>query len=46
MAEMSALLERAEAGKWLLCFEHDAHMEACRIHKDGKRFSAGETVSI
>jgi glyoxylase-like metal-dependent hydrolase (beta-lactamase superfamily II) len=46
MEEKAALLERAEAGKWLLCFEHDAHLEACRIQKDGKRFAAGEAISI
>jgi glyoxylase-like metal-dependent hydrolase (beta-lactamase superfamily II) len=46
MEEKSALLERAHAGKWLLCFEHDAHLAACTIHRDGKRFGVGETVSI
>ncbi|HXV13841.1 MAG TPA: MBL fold metallo-hydrolase [Candidatus Krumholzibacteria bacterium] len=46
MEEKAALLERAEAGKWLLCFEHDAHMEACRVTREGKRFTAGETVRI
>lgn len=46
MDEKTSLLERASAGNWLLCFEHDAHVEACRIQKDGRRFSTGERVEI
>lgn len=46
MEEKAALLDRAEAGKWLLCFEHDAHMEACRLKREGKRFAPGEPVLI
>jgi hypothetical protein len=46
MREKSELLERAVEGKWLLCFEHDAHMVACRIQKDGKRFGAGEPIDL
>ncbi len=46
MEEKAALLERASAGSWLLCFEHDAHMAACRLVKDGKRFTPGEEVTL
>jgi glyoxylase-like metal-dependent hydrolase (beta-lactamase superfamily II) len=46
MTEKSALLDRAVAGNWVLFFEHDAHLEACRILKDGKRFAMGEHVTL
>jgi len=44
MAEKTATLERAAAENWVLLFEHDAHLDACRIVKDGKRFAPGERV--
>jgi len=30
----------------VMFFEHDAHLPACRISRDGKRFGVGEEVSI
>jgi len=46
MQEKSAVLERAAAENWILFFEHDAHLAACRIVKDGKRFTKGAEVDI
>ena len=46
MDEKVGLLERATAGQWVLCFEHDAEIEACHIQKEGKRFVMGGAVSI
>lgn len=46
MDEKVALLARAVAGQWVLCFEHDAEIGACRIQKEGKRFVMGEAVSF
>jgi glyoxylase-like metal-dependent hydrolase (beta-lactamase superfamily II) len=46
MEEKTSLLERAEAGRWVLCFEHDAHMEACRVRRDGKRYTIEAEVSV
>ena len=33
-----ALLTDAEAGEWLLCFEHDAHTGFGRVRHDGKAY--------
>ena len=46
MDEKVAILERATAGQWVFCFEHDAEIEACHIQREGKRFAMGEAVSI
>jgi glyoxylase-like metal-dependent hydrolase (beta-lactamase superfamily II) len=46
MEEKAAILERAAAENWILFFEHDAHLEACRIVKDGKRFARGEALTV
>jgi len=46
MREKAGVLERAVAENWVLFFEHDAHLEACRIVKDGKRFGVGTPVSL
>jgi len=45
MEEKAALLARAETEGWLLCFEHDAHRETCRVRKDGKRFVVADAVA-
>ena len=45
MEEKAALLERAHAEGWVLLFEHDAHVESCRIQRDGKRFTAADVVA-
>ena len=46
MNEKSALLERAVMEGWILIFEHDAHLEACRILRDGRRFAPAEAVTV
>ena len=46
MKEKSGVLERAAGEGWILFFEHDAHLEACRIVKDGKRFAKGAHVTV
>jgi glyoxylase-like metal-dependent hydrolase (beta-lactamase superfamily II) len=46
MDEKSRVLERAVAENWVLFFEHDATLEACRIVKDGKRFAKGAPVTL
>lgn len=39
MEEKVPILEKAHSDNWVLFFEHDAHMEACRLSSDGKQFS-------
>ncbi len=46
MEEKTRILERAAAERWVICFEHDAHLGACRIVKDGKRFVPGDSVTV
>lgn len=46
MEEKARVLDRAVAENWILFFEHDAHLEACRIVKDGKRFAQGAAVPL
>jgi glyoxylase-like metal-dependent hydrolase (beta-lactamase superfamily II) len=46
MAEKSRILDQGAVEDWVFFFEHDAHMEACRIVKDGKRFGPGARVSF
>ncbi len=46
MEEKTDVLERALLENWILFFEHDAHLEACRIVKDGKRFAMGAAVQL
>lgn len=45
MREKAAILERAADGEWVLFFEHDAHMQSCRIVREGKRFMVAEPVA-
>jgi hypothetical protein len=44
MEEKAALLDRAYTEGWVLLFEHDAHVESCRIQRDGKRFTVADVV--
>lgn len=44
MQEKAPLLERAHATDWTLFFEHDAHLEACKLQNDAGRLSAGAAV--
>jgi glyoxylase-like metal-dependent hydrolase (beta-lactamase superfamily II) len=46
MDEKVPILEQAYNEGWLLFFEHDAHVAACRVEKDGDRYAAGERVDI
>lgn len=46
MEEKAAMLERAAAEGWVLVFEHDAHLEACRIQRNGKRFALADEVVV
>lgn len=46
MDEKVRTLSRAEEDGWILFFEHDAHLEGCRLVRDGKRLIPGETVAF
>lgn len=46
MEEKDPILERAYKEGWILFFEHDAHISACRLERDGNRFTAGDPVEI
>jgi glyoxylase-like metal-dependent hydrolase (beta-lactamase superfamily II) len=46
MDEKTPILEKAYKEGWLLFFEHDIAVEACKVDYDGKRFSAGETAEL
>jgi len=47
MEEKLPILERAYDEGWILFFEHDAHLGACRLDRDDRgRFGPGESVSI
>lgn len=46
MQEKTGILERASSEGWTLLFEHDAHLEACRILRDGKRFAPTDAVTV
>jgi glyoxylase-like metal-dependent hydrolase (beta-lactamase superfamily II) len=46
MDEKVPVLEQAFDEGWLLFFEHDPHIAACRVAKDGDRYSAGEAVEV
>ncbi len=46
MDEKVRILNRADEDGWILFFEHDAHIAACRLEYDGKRFRPGEIFSF
>jgi glyoxylase-like metal-dependent hydrolase (beta-lactamase superfamily II) len=46
MVEKSLMLRTAAEENWILFFEHDPVVEACRITQDDGRFSVAENVSI
>ena len=46
MEEKDRILERASRERWILFFEHDPDVAACRVDFDGKRFTPGERVAI
>lgn len=46
MEEKVPVLERAHSENWILFFEHDAHLPACRLSREGKRFGVAEKVEM
>ena len=38
MEEKQKLLQKMEREDWILFFEHDPHVQACTVHKDGKHY--------
>jgi hypothetical protein len=46
MDEKAPLVETACQEGWVLFFEHDVHIAACRVAYDGKRYSAGEVLEV
>jgi hypothetical protein len=40
------MLEKAAAERWILFFEHDPAVVACRVISENGRFRAGEAVSV
>lgn len=46
MEEKTSILTRAVAENWVMVFEHDAHVAACRMARDGKRFVMRDEVTI
>jgi len=46
MDEKLPVVEQAHEEGWVLFFEHDAHVAACKVAFDGKRYSAGEAIEI
>jgi glyoxylase-like metal-dependent hydrolase (beta-lactamase superfamily II) len=46
MEEKVRILGRAHEKGWVLFFEHDAHLEGCRLEQDGKRLVPGTSVSF
>jgi len=46
MEEKTRVLERAVAEDWVLFFEHDPEVAACRVEVDSGRYRAGEPVEL
>ncbi|UCG52181.1 MAG: MBL fold metallo-hydrolase [Candidatus Latescibacterota bacterium] len=46
MEEKTAVLKRAADEDWILVFEHDPSVEACRVEVLDGRFQLGETVTL
>lgn len=46
MDEKVRILARAQDEGWVLFFEHDAHMEACRLRKDGRHLVPAGEISF
>jgi glyoxylase-like metal-dependent hydrolase (beta-lactamase superfamily II) len=45
MEEKARILERAAAEEWVFFFEHDAHVQTCRIVREGKKFTVAEPAT-
>jgi glyoxylase-like metal-dependent hydrolase (beta-lactamase superfamily II) len=46
MVEKALMLRTAAEEDWILFFEHDPQVEACRVSESKGRFSMGETVKL
>ena len=46
MEEKQKLLQKMEREDWILFFEHDPHIQACKVHKDGKHYKLNKEIKI
>ena len=46
MEEKQKLLQKMEREDWILFFEHDPHIQACSVHKDGKHYKLNKEIKI
>jgi glyoxylase-like metal-dependent hydrolase (beta-lactamase superfamily II) len=46
MEEKQTLLQKMEREDWILFFEHDPHIQACTVHKDGKHYKLNKEIKI
>ena len=46
MEEKQKLLQKMEREGWILFFEHDPHIQACTVHKDGKHYKLNKRIQI
>ena len=46
MKEKQKLLQKMEREDWILFFEHDPHIQACKVHKDGKHYKLNKEIKI
>ena len=46
MEEKQKLLQKMEQEDWILFFEHDPHVQACTVHKDGKHYKLNKRIQI
>ena len=46
MEEKQKLLQKMEHEDWILFFEHDPHIQACTVHKDGKHYKLNKEIKI
>ena len=46
MEEKQKLLQKMEREDWILFFEHDPHIQACTVQKDGKHYKLNKKIKI
>ena len=46
MEEKQKLLQKMGCEDWILFFEHDPHIQACSVHKDGKHYKLNKEIKI
>ena len=46
MEEKQKLLQKMDCEDWILFFEHDPHIQACTVHKDGKHYKLNKEIKI